>query len=194
MLFLTPYDIIARLRKRLKLTQRNLLRFDDEKIFNKDDSVIEPTALVEMIDELLHLGYEFIGGFTDKGMAKIVNAYVNVKEWLSKQREKVGFRNLYAVFLYRCLPPSGVLMLNESILAYFPGIMSPHEALPIKVVGISREEKLKINEVCKRHKLEWCGNPSSPVLYRICNPSVENIKKFHTDILKFFEEAGCAEI
>ena len=67
------------------------MRFDDEEIFNRDDSAIEPSTLVEMIDELLRLGYEFIGGFTDRGMARMVNVYVNVKEWLSKQREKVGF-------------------------------------------------------------------------------------------------------
>jgi len=110
----------------------------------------------------------------------------NVRRWV--------FLNLYAVFLYRCLPPSGVLMIDESILAYFPSIMSPHEALPIKMVGIPEKEKQKINEICKLHKLEWCGEPSSPILYRKCSPSVENIKRFHADILKFFEEAGYAEI
>jgi len=194
MLFLTTYDIIARLRKKLKLTQRTLLRFDDEKNFNKDDSVIDPSTLIEMIDELLRLGYEFIGGFTDRGQGKMVNAYINVNEWLSKQRKKAGFRNLYAVFLYRSSSPSGVLMLDESILAYFPGIMNPHEVLLIKVTGIPKKEKQKMNETCKHHGLGWYGEPSSPVLYRACNPSVENIKKFHIDILNFFKEAGYAEI
>ena len=49
------------------------------KIFNRDSSVIDPSALIEMIDELLRLGYEFIGGFTDRGMGKMVNTYVNVR-------------------------------------------------------------------------------------------------------------------
>ena len=85
--------------------------------------------------------------------------------------------------------------MDGSILAYFLGIMDPAEPFFIaKVVGISEKEKQKMNEICKHHGLQWYGEPNRPVLYRACVPSVENVKKFHIDLLNFFEEVGYAEI
>jgi len=85
-------------------------------------------------------------------------------------------------------------MLAPSMLAYFPGIMNPHEAIPIKITGIPKKEKRMMNEVSTRHRLGWYGKPDNPVLYQASNPSVENVEKFHTEILNFFEEVGYAEI
>ncbi len=63
MIFLTSYDIIDRLRKKLKIEYGILLRYDSEKTFNKGESAIDPSTFIKIISELSSLGYGFIGGF-----------------------------------------------------------------------------------------------------------------------------------
>ncbi|MEM2126750.1 MAG: hypothetical protein QXH67_00815 [Candidatus Bathyarchaeia archaeon] len=194
MLFLNSYDVTERILKRLGVSLDLILRFDGGEHFNSSCSSLEPHALLEMIGRLSDMGFEFIGGWTDRGVNKLVDVYRNVRGWLASEREGVGFNNLYALYLRKVRPPSGILVLTSQVLIFIPGVIDPWEAFFIKLTGIPQSEKLRVEEQSGHHGLKWYGEPSHPILYRRAKPSADNAQEFVEDVLSFLEEAGYPEI
>jgi len=192
-LYLNAYEIIGRILKKLRVEYWCLLRFDDGRNFNSKSSVMDLNRFLNLVDSILNLGFEFLGGHTDKGVSKRVNVYENLKNWLSGKREHVGFCNLYDVF-FKVTSPSGILILNPECLIFIVGMSDPSEHISIQLTGISKSEKLWIKELSSKYKLEWFGEPKHPIFYRKCKLSVENVKKFCSDIFNLLEEAGYSEV
>jgi|GEM_PF-4727808 len=79
MLCLNTYDVVERILKRLKVRAWCLLRFDEGKTFNASSSALDPQDFIGIVDGLKGFSFEFLGGFTNRGVHKFVNAYANVK-------------------------------------------------------------------------------------------------------------------
>jgi hypothetical protein len=194
MLCLNTYDVVGRILKRLKVRASCLLRFDEGKTFNADSSVLRPRDFIDIVDELRGFGFEFLGGYTDRGICKLVNAYTNVKEWLDEGREALGFINLYWIFLYRDEPPSGLLILTPECLVFVQGVSEPGENMWLRLVGVPKDEEKRMDELASKHELRWWGDPAHPILYRPCRLSLENAKKFWLDTFALLKEAHYSRI
>jgi hypothetical protein len=194
MLCLNTYDVVERILKKLKVQAWCLLRFDEGKTFNAGSSALGPQDFIGVVDELRGFGFEFLGGFTDRGVCKLVNAYANVKEWLNEGREALGFINLYWVFLYRDEPPSGLLVLTPECLVFVQGVSEPSEDMWLRLTGVPRDEEERMDELALKHELKWWGDPAHPILYRPCKPNVENAKRFWLDTLTLLKEAHHSRI
>jgi len=194
MLCLNTYDVVERILKKLKVQAWCLLRFDEGKTFNAGSSALGPQDFIGIVDELRGFGFEFLGGFTDRGVCKLVNAYANVKEWLNEGREALGFINLYWVFLCRDEPPSGLLVLTPECLVFVQGVSEPSEDMWLRLTGVPRDEEERMDELALKHELKWWGDPAHPILYRPCKPNVENAKRFWLDTLTLLKEAHHSRI
>ena len=194
MLYLNTYEVVEKILKRLEKPSEDLLevkgwcllRFSGGN-FDKDSSILDPQSFIGIVDGLKPLGFEFLGGYTDRGISKLVDVYSSVRGWLNGV--SVSFTNLYWVFLYRSEPPSGLLVLTPRCLVFIPGVNRPDEYMLFRIVGISGSRKREIDEIALNHKLRWWGEPEHPILYRSCNPNLRNTKSFWLDTLAFLEEA-----
>jgi hypothetical protein len=188
MLYLNAYDVVDKILKRLRKPSGEplkgwcLLRFGGG--FDKDSSILDPKSFIGIVDGLKTLGFEFLGGYTDRGISKLVDVYSSVKGWLNGV--SVSFTNLYWAFLCRDEDPSGLLILTPRCLFFIPGIGRPDEYMLFRIVGASG----RIDEIALNHGLKWWGEPEHPILYRSCEPSLENARRFWMDTLAFLEEAN----
>jgi len=159
-----------------------------------DGGVLEPQSFIGIVDGLKGLGFEFLGGNTERGFYKIVDVYDSVEEWIRGEREDLGFINLYWMFFRRDEPPSGLLVLTPECIVFMPGFNRPDDCMWFRLVCVSRKEREEVNEVTSEHGLKWWGEPAHPILYRHCKPSLENAKSFWLDTLEFLEEVGYSMI
>ena len=146
MIALTWDRILDRISKKTKIENCTLLRFNKGKEFSPSDSTIEPRKLIEIIESLEKLGPKFLGGYTDRGVCKLVNVYENVKEWMRKAREDVGFCNLYGIFFETEKPIFGLLMLYQKLAIFIPTI---DYSLPIRITCIPKQEKERVRNLAK---------------------------------------------
>jgi hypothetical protein len=194
MLYLDSFEILDRILKKVGARQWCLLRFDDGAAFDPRSSATTPDALLRTLDHAQRRGFEVVGGSTDRGRDKLVDVYDKVRGWLEKKRERVGFKNLYDVFLARREPPSGLLILNPNCLVFVPGVRDPRDQLIIKLTGVPKSKKEMMERTCAKHQLKYIGDPDHPILYRADAVSAESLEKFVSAILAFFEEVGYANI
>jgi hypothetical protein len=194
MLYLNTYDVVERILKKLKAQSWCLLRFDEGKTFDVDSSAIRPEDFISIVDGLRDLGFEFLGGYTDRGVYKLVNAYTNVKGWLDGERTTLGFNNLYWAFMYRDEPPSGLLVLTPECLVFVQGVSQPSEEMMLRLVGVPEDETRRMDGLASKHELKWWGDPAHPILYRPCKLNVENAKRFWLDTLALLKEAHHSRI
>jgi hypothetical protein len=197
MLYLNAYDVVDKILKRLSKPSGEplkgwcLLRFCGGD-FDKDSSILDPQSFIGIVDGLKLLGFEFLGGYTDRGISKLVDVYSSVKGWLNGV--SVSFTNLYWAFLCRDEPPSGLFVLTPKCLVFIPGVGRPDEFMLFRIVGTSRRKKKEIDEIALNHGLKWWGEPEHPILYRFCELSLGNAKSFWMDTLEFLEEANYSMI
>jgi hypothetical protein len=193
MLYPDSFEILDRILKKVGARQWCLLRFDDGATFDPRSSATTPSALLRTLDHAQRLGFDVVGGHTERGSSKLlVGVYDEVKGWLEGGR--VGFRNLYDVFLARREPPSGLLILNPNCLVFVPGVRDPRDQPLIKFTGVPKSEKEMTERTCARHQLKYIGEPDHPILYRADAVSAESLEKFVSAVLAFFEEVGYANI
>ena len=115
MLCLDTYEVVNRILKMLKVQSWSLLRFDEGRNFNATLSIWRPHDLIDVVDDFARTGLEFLGGYTDRGLYKLVNAYANIKGWLNGERVTLGFSNLYWVFFVRMEPPLAYSCLHPNV-------------------------------------------------------------------------------
>jgi hypothetical protein len=191
---MNTYEVVERILKELKARAWCILRFDEGRAYNANSSALEPQNLIDVVDGLTGFGFESLGGYTDRGVDKLVNAYDNVKEWLNGARGALGFKNLYWIFLYRGEPPSGLLVLTPECLFFVHGIGEPGEGMWFRLVGVPEEDKEGADRLALKHGLRWWGEPAHPILYRPCKLNLENAKGFWLDALAFLKEAHHSRI
>ncbi|MEM0095682.1 MAG: hypothetical protein QW660_03505 [Candidatus Bathyarchaeia archaeon] len=146
MMFLNAYEVIDRILERnseLKV-KWCILRFDEGCMFNAEISAVNPETFVRIIDELLSLGFRFVGGHTNRGVNKVVDVYGSVKAYVLNG-SKVNFKNFYSAFLHRVDSPSGLLVLGPEYAIFIPTIKEPLETIRLGVVEIAKDEKQRIN-------------------------------------------------
>jgi len=194
MLALDAYEILSRLSKRYKGWRYGvLLRFEDER-FEKEVSILDPKGYLKLVQAITAQGFRDLGGWTDRGLYKLVKASERVAEWLKGVRERVGFRNLYAVFFYKPEPPSGLLVLAPSGFVFIPGVTHPKDTIWMDYTSQPESRKKRLKEMAERHGLIWWGSVTQPVVIRACRLDEEQALTFITDTISFFEETGYAEI
>ena len=79
MLYLNTYEVVEKILKRLEKPSEDLLevkgwcllRFSGGN-FDKDSSILDPQSFIGIVDGLKPLGFEFLGGYTDRGIPKLV--------------------------------------------------------------------------------------------------------------------------
>jgi len=165
MLCLDTYEVVNRILKMLKVQSWSLLRFDEGRNFNATLSIWRPHDLIDVVDDFARTGLEFLGGYTDRGLYKLVNAYANIKGWLNGERVTLGFSNLYWVFFVRMEPPSGLLVLTPECLVFVQGINEPNEEIWLGLADVPKDEKIMLNELALKHRLRWWGDQANPILY-----------------------------
>ena len=145
-----------------------LLRFESEyeNDFNPDKSIVTPGEFIKLIDELSEIGLEFIGCLTDRGVSKLINAYINIINSRKGIRETLGFKNIYSIYFYNRYEPSGLIVLNTSHLIFIPGIDHPRRTLMIEITEPSEDERYHLTKLCRKYGLRWAGDPRYPILYR----------------------------
>ena len=60
-------------------------------------SALEPQNFLGVVEGLTGFGFNFLGGYTDRGVYKLVNTYNNVKSWLKGEKGALGFINLFHI-------------------------------------------------------------------------------------------------
>jgi hypothetical protein len=194
MLCLNAYHVVERILKGLKVQAWCLLRFDEGKIFDVGSSALEPQNFLGVVEGLTGFGFNFLGGYTDRGVYKLVNTYDNVKSWLKGERGALGFINLYWTFMHRIEPPSGLLVLTPECLIFLHGVSEPYEEMWFRLVGVPEEERERVDELALKYGLRWWGEPAHPILYRNCKLNLENAKMFWLDTLAFLKEVHHSKI
>jgi hypothetical protein len=88
MLYLNAYDVADKILKRLRKAFRRTFEgmMSSEILwrdFDKDSSILDPKSFIGIVNGLKTLGFEFLGGYTDRGISKLVDVYSSVKGWLN---------------------------------------------------------------------------------------------------------------
>ena len=168
-----------------------LLRFESEyeNDFNPDKSIVTPGEFIKLIDELSEIGLEFIGCLTDRGVSRLINAYTNIINSRKGIRETLGFKNIYSVYFYNRYEPSGLIVLNTSLLIFIPGIDHPRRTLMIEITEPSEDERYHLTKLCRKYGLRWAGDPRYPILYREHGLaiSLSTVRNFFLGVQRVYE-------
>jgi hypothetical protein len=194
MIFLNSYEIVDRILKTSKKEEGCLLRFDENKTFNKQLSTFTPSSFVSLVDRVLASGLELLGGHTDVGISKMINVKEQVNAWLSRSREAVGFKNLYSIFFLKVKPPRGLFNLFSSGLVFVPGVYDPLEKIAVDFTAQPKKRKEKLTNISAKYNLRWYGDVTQPVVFRFSTLSENSFEQFAKDLDKFFEEVDFAEV
>ena len=123
------------------------------------------------------------------------NIVEDIEEFQNNKRNKVGFTNLYEIYLYKPESPSGILVVMPHRLLFIPGLSDVEQKLCIDYTGQPAERKEKIDCKAKKQKLKWWGTVTSPVVFRdICDIDANCLKKFLDHTSAFFREVGYPEM
>ncbi|MEM5816196.1 MAG: hypothetical protein QXL14_04095 [Candidatus Aenigmatarchaeota archaeon] len=192
MIYESCIDLIKRIEEKYSIKRYSLIHFEQDKK-TLQFFAIEPEKLVELVEKIEKSGFEHIGEYPgDKSKTK--NFIGSLKKFLKKENETVSFIYFNNVLFYKKESPSGILILSNWGWVFVPGVISPFDTIYVDYTDQPKERKEKIKQVCKKYNLKWIGSVTQPVLFRICEPSIESFESFIKDVNSFFEEIGYAEI
>ena len=98
--------------------------------------------------EMERQGLIVLGGTTDGRTSRLQrNIVEDIEEFQNNKRNKVGFTNLYEIYLYKPESPSGILVVMPHRLLFIPGLSDVEQKLCIDYTGQPAERKEKID--CK---------------------------------------------
>ena len=163
-------------------------------LFDAESSLLSTDEILNLAKRIASLGLKSLGGWTDKGVSKLVNVESQLEEWTKRLRGKVDFINVYGIFFFKSTSPSGLLAILPSGFYFFSGIVEPSERTLVDFTDQPASRKSKLTEVSKMYDLKWWGDIRNPVLFRHNALKSEKIEAFLEDLGQFFSEVGFAEL
>ena len=102
--------------------------------------------------------------------------------------------NVYCSFHRKNSEPHGVLRVEPWGFGFIAGLRDPALSFRFQQIFNDSEKRAKIDQVARKHKLEWYGEVEQPVTYRIVMSTSESLSSFVADVDRFFKELGSAKM